>query len=99
MNTNTPSLGCSFLSTCINISTYSNITMQTVGTGFTVYNPTSFLYGFNLMVTDYDPVGSYGINFDITTTTLNSDTYKSTFSYSGSTPKQFIARYTYLIIL
>ena len=102
MGSNAQTMGCNFLPTsftCFNTSQYTNTTMQTVGTGYGINNPSYFLFGMNMIITDYDPAGAFGINFDLTGTAVSGDTYKGTFSYTGSATKQFMVRYTYLIIL
>lgn len=96
------SAGCSFnwWSVCYSWDPSNiNTTLTTVDTTFGVYYDTNYFFGFSNFIGGYDATANYGMNFDVATTTLNGNKYRSTFTYYGNGDGIFRITFHYLILL
>ena len=98
----TMSVGCSFnwWSVCYPWDPSNiNTTLITADTGFNVYYSTNYFFGFSNFIGGYDGTSNYGMNFDVGSTTVNSNKYHTSFTYSGNPDGIFRMSFGYLILL
>lgn len=96
------SVGCSFnwWSVCYPWDPSNiNTTLITADTGFNVYYSTNYFFGFSNFIGGYDGTSNYGMNFDVGSTTVNSNKYHTSFTYSGNPDGIFRMSFGYLILL
>ena len=75
-----------------------NTTLTTTDTGFGVFYDTNYFYGYSNFMAGYG-TSNYGMNFEVGTPTLNGNTYRSSFAYSGNIDRVFRMTFRYLILL